>query len=244
MIGVVCAMAWEASPVLKALAGLKSTNVNSTRIYSGTAFGKEIVVVASGVGPEQALHSTEVLRSHAKLDAVIISGVGGGISPDLTPGCTVIANHVQRWSSDSALTADSIECSKSMVESARKLLKSQKGQFFTGPTISSDEPLIKREEKRSLFKSTGGQSVDSESYWIAKTVSSVGIPFINVRFILDTASDNLPRWVGSVKKADDSGISQALTHPLDWPKLPFLWQKRRAAMRSMDWFFQRYFSTF
>ncbi len=244
MIGVVCAMAWEASPVLKALTGVKTTQVNSTRIYSGSASGKDVTVIASGVGPEQALHSTAILCAHTKMDAIIITGVGGGISPDLTPGCTVIANHVQRWNAAKGTALDdSFECSTSMVESARKLLKSQKGQFFTGPTISSEEPLTKRAEKRALFKSTGGQSIDSESYWIAKTVAASGIPFVNIRFILDTASDNLPSWVGSVKKADDSGISQALTHPLDWPKLPFLWKKRRSAVRSMNWFFQRYFST-
>lgn len=239
MIGVICAMSWEASPVLKSLTGLKTTSVDATKIYAGSALGKDVIVIASGVGREQALISTKILLSHAKLDAVIISGVGGGISPDLSPGCTVIGRQVQHWSGH-ALQDDSFECSKYLVEKARTLLKSQKGQFFTGPTISTEEPLIRRQQKRDLFWSTGGQSVDSESYWIAKTVASAGIPFINVRFVLDTAADDLPSWVGSVKKADDSGISQAMTHPADWPKLPFLWKKRRAATRSMKWFFQRY----
>ena len=241
MLAVICAMSWEASPVLKTVSGLKATNIDSTKVYSGTSAGKDIVVIASGVGPEQALRSTQTLLGSMKPDAVIISGVGGGISPDLTPGCTIVARQVQYWSG-SAVDGDAFECSRDMVEKARTLLKTQKGQFFTGPTLSSAEPLIRRQQKRVAFWSTGGQSVDSESYWIAKTVAAAGIPFINIRFVLDTASDNLPSWVGSVKRADDSGISQALTHPLDWPKLPFLGLKRRAAIKSMDWFFQRYLS--
>lgn len=239
MIAVICAMCWEASPVLKALTGLRSDSIDSTRIYSGSASGKDVIVIASGVGPEQALRSTQTLLANAKPNAVIISGVGGGISPDLTPGCTVIARQVQHWNG-SALQDDPLECSKDLIEKARTLLKSQKGQFFTGPTISTEEPLIKKQQKRNLFWSTGGQSVDSESYWVAKTVASAGMPFVNVRFVLDTAADDLPAWVGSVKRADDSGISQALAHPLDWPKLPVLGLKRRAATRSMNWFFQHY----
>ena len=241
MLAVICAMSWEAAPALKAITGVKTTYVNSTKIHSGTAYGKDVVVIASGVGPEHALRSTQTLLANVKPDAIVISGVGGGISPDLVPGCTIVANQVQHWSG-SALNGDAFECSRDLVEKARTLLKSQRAQFFTGSTISTAEPLIRKQQKRDLFWSTGGQSVVSESYWIAKMVAALGIPFVNIRFVLDTASDDLPSWVGSVKRADDSGISQALTHPLDWPKLPLLGLKRRAAVKSMDWFFQRYLS--
>ena len=68
--------------------------IEEIRFVSGLLEGRPVVIVWTGIGKVNAAMSTTLLLEHFKPDAVIFTGIAGGVNKDLKPGDIVIADRV------------------------------------------------------------------------------------------------------------------------------------------------------
>jgi adenosylhomocysteine nucleosidase len=70
--------------------------INGTVFMTGTISGKPVVVFLSGIGMVNAAMTTQLVLERFHIDAIVISGIGGGVNPELSIGDVVVP---REWSS-------------------------------------------------------------------------------------------------------------------------------------------------
>ncbi len=88
MIGAVIAMQCEADVLLENMQIEEQVNFGNKKVYKGTAFGKEVVLVLCGVGKVNAAIGAQLLIDKFAPTALLNFGVAGGLN-DYTELCHV-----------------------------------------------------------------------------------------------------------------------------------------------------------
>jgi len=111
--------------------------------------------------------------------AVILAGLAGGLDPALRSGDVVIDDPAHSVAPDVA-------------PGARRAV-----------IYGADHIIASAAEKAGLFRSTAMSAVDMESSAVRAAAAAAGVPFINIRAVVDTAGD--PLDPETVKLFDESG---------------------------------------
>ena len=196
-IGIVCAGDEELAPFLPMIETCKITEKAMLKFYEGTICGVEIVALFSGVCKVNAAIASQILIDSFGVNAIINSGVAGGMNPKLQIFDTVISTEVcyhdvaediltefHPWMDSIFFQADSewIELSKIAVNSIKT-----EGTIYWG-RMATGETFIEEEGRQEINDKFSPLSVDMETASIAHVCYVNRIPFISVRCITDTAS--------------------------------------------------------
>jgi 4-hydroxy-3-methylbut-2-enyl diphosphate reductase len=124
--------------------------------------------------------------------AVVVAGVGGGVSPELRAGDVVVASEVRD------------DIGRTVLRAAAPLvaaLREQGLRVHTGPMVSTDH-IVTGSERERLAR-TGALAVDMESSAVVRALPTRDLPVAVVRVIVDTAYTPLGRLrtVGAGAKA-------------------------------------------
>ncbi|MCQ0986702.1 5'-methylthioadenosine/S-adenosylhomocysteine nucleosidase [Jiella sp. LLJ827] len=68
--------------------------INGNRFVTGTLEGKDVVLFLSGVSMVNAAMTTQLALDRFKIEAIVFSGIAGGVDPQLDIGDAVVA---ERW---------------------------------------------------------------------------------------------------------------------------------------------------
>ena len=194
--------------------------------------------LVAGVGPWPSGFSmrplTEAVRGGG---AIVALGFAGGLDPTLKVGDLVTATQIQEEA------GPPIECDREML-SRVQIIASEVG-CRPLPAYTSRRPVCTPTEKRDLFDRTGASVVTMEDYYFAKEASRLGVPFINIRAVVDTADQFVPPQMagigdGSMTSQAVSGVSYAVTHPWDLPALIALRSGASRAAQTLERFLQAY----
>jgi 4-hydroxy-3-methylbut-2-en-1-yl diphosphate reductase len=125
-------------------------------------------------------------------DAVVVAGVGGGVSPELRAGDVVVASEVRD------------DIGRTVLRAAAPLvaaLRQQGLRVHIGPMLSTDH-IVTGPERERLAR-TGALAVDMESSAVVRALPTRDLPVAVVRVIVDTAYTPLGRLrtVGAGAKA-------------------------------------------
>jgi 4-hydroxy-3-methylbut-2-enyl diphosphate reductase len=125
-------------------------------------------------------------------DAVVVAGVGGGVSPELRAGDVVVASEVRD------------DIGRTVLRAAAPLvaaLRQQGLRVHIGPMVSTDHIVTGPERER--LAPTGALAVDMESSAVVRALPTRDLPVAVVRVIVDTAYTPLGRLrtVGAGAKA-------------------------------------------
>jgi len=125
-------------------------------------------------------------------DAVVVAGVGGGVSPELRAGDVVVASEVRD------------DIGRTVLRAAAPLvaaLRQQGLRVHIGPMVSTDH-IVTGPERERLAR-TGALAVDMESSAVVRALPTRDLPVAVVRVIVDTAYTPLGRLrtVGAGAKA-------------------------------------------
>jgi 5'-methylthioadenosine/S-adenosylhomocysteine nucleosidase len=166
---------------------------------------KNIMLIQSGMGPVNAALSLAIVLEYRKVDAIILLGVGGSISPDLKIGDAVISKKVLQHDYFSSLDFGNPRMA------AGHIILSEKDLLGHTATISADTELIeqisKSIAKEHLFLGTvvsGNEFVgtvkrklelqsldpeallvDMEAAGVAQVAKRTGVPFVVVKTVAD-----------------------------------------------------------
>ena len=93
-VAVMSAYAPEWTLLTEALEGSEEHVANGTRFLTGTLEGREVVLFLSGISMVNAAMTTQMALDAFEVEAILFSGIAGGVDPALGIGDVVIA---ERW---------------------------------------------------------------------------------------------------------------------------------------------------
>jgi adenosylhomocysteine nucleosidase len=185
--------------------------ITGLRREAEIAGGEGVVAVAGGGDARGLAEKLDAL--HGDIKGVISFGLGGGLSPLLKVGETVIADQVisgsEQWRCD---------------DRWRVALGAKLATAHQGPIAASTTILENAEDKAALFAATGALAVDMESAVAARFAAARSLPFAVLRVISDDARHVLPPAALVAMKPDGSialgrVLGSLLRHPLQTPSL-------------------------
>ena len=164
-------------------------------IYTTEFNDKRIVVAMSGVGKVNSAAMTQYIIDKYEVDAIINSGVAGGISNKLHVMDIVISEYVTYHDFYPVRIMESyvpdngkIKANSMLVSLANDVIKEMNITNSHYAPICSGDAFVQDEElKNNIHLRTGAVAVDMESASIAHTCSMNNIPFLSIRTISDMA---------------------------------------------------------
>ena len=131
------------------------------------------------------------------VQALVSFGIAGGLDPALSPG-TLVLPRVVKTPDGGAFPCDVSWHGRF----AGSLLSSV--TVSDQDLVSVTEPVVTAEAKRDLAKRTGAGAVDVESAAVGAVAQEIGLPFLTIRAIADTADQRLPSAALKATNADGS----------------------------------------
>lgn len=184
---IVAAIDIELDPLRQRL-----TNRRVERGVFRTDFGqlgtRNVAIVESGVGRENATKAVSAVVSAFCPKLVISCGLAGGLSDGLDVGDVLFATSV--------LLGDDLD------GRSFKFSGHATGSCHRGPVVTVDRAVLDEDSKRKLAKSSGAFAVDMETYAAALWCSQNAVNMIAVRAISDAVGDTLPAVVGTLVGAN------------------------------------------
>ncbi|KGM97366.1 S-adenosylhomocysteine nucleosidase [Clostridium novyi A str. 4552] len=201
IIGIIGAMDEEVSILLENIE-LKDRKTKANMEFNyGKLWGKDAVVVRSGIGKVNAAVCAQILVDDYRVDKVINVGVAGGIGKDIMPGDVVIADTLVQHDMDTTVFGDELgqiprldvydfKCDKYLIELARKACeKSTEHKSFVGRIVSGDQFIANAQKIKWLNERFSAIACEMEGASIAQVCHLNSIPFVVIRSISDNANN-------------------------------------------------------
>jgi len=143
------------------------------------AAGFSVVISAA----DRDCTSARVGAAAAQTECLVSFGIAGGLAPGLEAGTVVVSGEVvserHHWAVESRYMQRLSDFAQSI-------------GAIRGPVFGGTSVLATRAEKKHAWTTTRALAVDLESEIVARTATALGIPFIVLRSIADTAQRDLP----------------------------------------------------
>ncbi len=197
-IGVLTAMTSEFEQLAAMLDGVAKCEKNGIEYLAGCVGKNEIILRQCGIGKvNAALGAAELIRAFAP-DAMVSTGVAGGIDSclgvmDVVVSSSIVYHDVwcgmgceygQVQGMPAVFAADEAMCS------AARLLNDDadnRTRIHAGLICTGDQFITNRDELDKIKANfPAGLAVDMESAAIAQTCHIYGVPFVSFRIISDT----------------------------------------------------------
>jgi len=210
-IGVMGAMDDEVS-LIKEIMSVEHTDTLAHRIFFiGKLYDIPCVCVKAGVGKVNSAITAQILITKYNVDAIIFTGVAGGINPEINIGDIVISKRVIHHDYGSitpegffpfdtlGFVADSF-----LIEVAKKAAKNIKfetipqkicketGHFpriITGNIVTGDQFIADEKKRKWIEETFHADCVEMEGAAVAQVCVIYNIPYVIIRSLSDLANE-------------------------------------------------------
>ncbi|WP_022818711.1 5'-methylthioadenosine/adenosylhomocysteine nucleosidase [Fusobacterium russii] len=203
-IGIIGAMHEEIVELKELMIDMKERKISNLTFFEGKLYGKDIVLMESGIGKVNAAISTTLLINEYKVEKIIFTGVAGAVNPEINVTDIVIGTDLVE--SDMDVTAGGnyklgeIPRMKNsyfkpdsylfeLAESVAIKLFGEK-KVFSGRIISRDEFVASAEKVKKLNEIFNAACVEMEGAAVAHVCEVLNVPFIVIRSISDKADND------------------------------------------------------
>jgi len=202
IIGIIAAMDEELEPLLKDIELDRKEAKAKMEFSLGRLYGKEVVLVRSGIGKVNSAICTQILIDDFKVDKVINVGVAGGIEEHIYPGDVVIAENLVQYDMDTSAFGDKIgqvprldtfdfKCDEDMVSKAKAACdKIDEHKSFVGRIVTGDQFVADLNKIKWLREEFSGLACEMEGGSIAQVCYLNDVPFVVIRSISDNAQND------------------------------------------------------
>ena len=209
-IGVMGAMAVELDLISKEMVVERDDTIAGTVYKKGRLYGVPCVAVQGGVGKVGAAQTTQTLITEYDVEAIIFTGVAGGINPQLNIGDIVISKNLVHhdlgqilpdrfipfdtlgFFADSLLIDLALQAAKNVVlESIPEEIRGEEDipEIILGRIATGDQ-FISSEAKRLWIEETfHADCVEMEGAAVAQVCTVNDIPFVIIRSLSDLANE-------------------------------------------------------
>src|SRR5437016_2039506 len=192
MIAILVAVKQELRPILDRADARHLVRQQHLDFHEGTLGGQPVALQALGIGKECARIAAEMTIHCYRPDLVISAGFGGGLQPDVHAGDVVVGSEILELRKDQGnrITWDSTH---NPVRPDRIHGDDTPGiRVHYGKIMTTDEMVLRAENKARFGKATGALAVDMETSAVAAVCSARKTDFLAVRCITDNVDENLP----------------------------------------------------
>ena len=198
-IGIIAAMPEELKLLVEHLEMAKKHQRLGHVYHTGRIGHHEVVLVESGIGKVMSAMSVAVLANDFKVTAVINTGSAGAVASGLEIGDVVVADRlvyhdvdVTAFGYDYGQMARQplyYEASRYLVEEMKAVLEKTQQTSRVG-LIATGDSFIAGQDKIDQIKAhfPNVLAVEMEGAAIAQAAHSLGLPFMVIRAMSDTAS--------------------------------------------------------
>ncbi|MCI5775457.1 MAG: 5'-methylthioadenosine/adenosylhomocysteine nucleosidase [Aerococcus sp.] len=226
-IAIISALQKELDNYLTHIDHLEAHEAYGIAYWQGTYQTHDIIIAKCGVGKVNAA-MTATLLGTMQPDLVINNGTAGAVDPDLKVGDVVIAMHTQYHDVDATAFGNALGQVDGMPErypNATTYQESLKNAILdevpeatvvTGTILSGDSFIADPEKVKAMRENfEDAECVEMESTAIGQVCYRMQLPFLCVRVISDTASQDadvlFDQFVAETGKVGASVIRKFLT---------------------------------
>ncbi len=196
-IAIMGAMREEIDPILEAVGSYAATEHAGNTFYECRYGGHDLVIAYSKIGKVFSAITASVMAGRYGAEALLFSGVAGGISPELKIGDLVMASALCQHDVD--ITAFGhpygfIPEGSVMIQSDPQLrsLASEVAidmgiELYEGVIATGDQFVASAERKNWIASTFGADALEMEGASVACVCANFGIPFFILRAISDSA---------------------------------------------------------
>jgi len=210
-LGIVGAMDVELDLLKENMLVERVDSIAQRVFYSGKLDGMECICVKAGIGKVNAALTAEILIMKYDVDAVVFTGVAGGINPQLDIGDIVISKRVIHhdygqvvpdafvpwdtvgYSADSLLVDIAERAARSVkFEPLPKKLCKETGRLpriVTGRVVTGDQFIASEQKRKWIEETFHGDCVEMEGAAVAQVCTINDIPFVIIRCLSDLANE-------------------------------------------------------
>jgi len=192
----------------------------------GQAEGQWVLLVQAGLGATRAREAALLAGRRYGCPAVWSLGLAGGLDPALRPGDLLLPDAVLPL--DAAVPAPSGHGLRAALASLAPC---------GGSLVTATAPVLTVADKRALRAATGAAGVDMEAAGVGEAAARLGVPWLALKIVLDTADRALPPALAACAAADGSlrvsALLAALTRPAGVAAAARLAGESRRALRAL-----------
>lgn len=199
IIGIISAMEEELIDIIEESVITREEIKAGMKFNFGSYFGKEVVLVVSGIGKVNAAICTQILIDDFDVDKVINVGVAGGLGVDIEPGDVVIGSSLVQHDMDTSYFGDKIGqiprvdtfdfiSDKQLVFKAQQaFVMLEKHKCFVGRIVTGDQFISQLDKIKWLHDEFGAIACEMEGASIAQVCYLNNKPFVIIRSISDNS---------------------------------------------------------
>lgn len=202
-IGIIGAMEEEVAQLIEAMEDVKKSTIAGMDFYDGNLWGKKAVVVKSGIGKVNMAACTQILASIYKVDALINTGVAGGLYAPINIGDIVLSKDTIQHDMDATgfgyergvipqMEQSVFEGDPFLIEKAKQACEEVNKDLcvYVGRVVSGDQFISSSEKKKELIEVFDGYCAEMEGAAMAQIAWLNKIPFVVIRAISDKADNS------------------------------------------------------
>lgn len=198
-IGIIGAMEKEITALKKDMNIEKTFEKAKMIFYIGSLYGKDVILVKSGVGKVNASVCTQILIDNFNVDHIVNTGIAGGVKEDINPGDIVISTDLLYHDVDTTVFGDKIgqipdmdvydfKADSDLVSKAYSIAKNvSTHNVFKGRIVSGDQFIADIDKIVYFRKTFDAYAVEMEGTAIAHTCYLNNVKFVIIRSISDRA---------------------------------------------------------
>lgn len=203
MIGIIGAMEEEVAFLKDAMNIEEIVECASMQFYKGDLYGKEAVVVKSGIGKVNAAICAQLLIDKFDVHMLINTGIAGSLDADINIGDVIISTDAVEHDMDATIFGNplgqiprmdtfSFPADEMLVEKAKEANKEANPdiQTFVGRVVSGDQFVSSFEVKERLVKNFGAKCTEMEGAAIAHVAYLNQVSYVIIRAISDKADNS------------------------------------------------------
>lgn len=207
-IAIIGALEKEVREVFAATQGATAHSEAGLTVRAGTYDGARLVATTAGMGTVNAAAAAQHLISKYEADAIIFSGIAGGLNPALHIGDIVIGDRLRYLDTDTDLIAESapgleeFASSEKLADIAESLLLTRGYanaadpaaaadalHYLRGTIATGDRFVTGATMREAAVAATHADCVEMEGAAIAHIAAKNGIPCLVLRAISDNCDE-------------------------------------------------------
>ncbi|RAI82365.1 5'-methylthioadenosine/S-adenosylhomocysteine nucleosidase [Macrococcoides goetzii] len=199
MIGIIGAMQEEIEILKGDMQELQTEKIAHVEIFKGHLYGKDVVLMQSGIGKVNAAICATLLIQNYHPEMIINTGSAGGLGASLAVGDIVISQSVLHH--DVVATAFGYElgqvpgmparylADEKLIEYTQQAIEQNNLKAHIGLIVSGDSFIGSSEQKQEIITNFNESlAVEMEAAAVAQTCHQFEVPFIITRAISDLAN--------------------------------------------------------
>ena len=200
MIGITGAMEEEVRELIADMQECEMNEKASMKFYKGKLYGKDAVVVQSGIGKVNAAICTQILADCYHVDELINTGVAGSLDAEINIGDIVVSTDACEHDMDVTalgykqgiipqMKESFFKADRQLVEAAIEVCREVNPDInvYEGRVLSGDQFISGEEIKNKLIDLFDGFCTEMEGAAIAHAAFLNEIPYVVIRAISDKA---------------------------------------------------------